>query len=114
MHWRRAAQQRNTRTDSSSRCSYRKERISEARGVEGFGKKIRHANGFRLTFEIGEDDGDIAAKLPNELAASAAGRGQRVRVGDDSNRIEAAFAFADGFENGHALGADGEPVRGVF
>jgi len=39
-----------------------------------------------------------------------AGRREGIGVSDDGNSIEPASAFADGFENGDALGANGEAV----
>src|SRR5215472_5963855 len=67
-----------------------------------------------LPARVDQDDLDVAAELPQDLAAGAAGRGQRVRVGSDGDAAELTDAFADGLENGDALGADGEAVGRVF
>jgi hypothetical protein len=56
----------------------------------------------------------IAAELPEDLAASAAGRRQRIGVGHHGHAPELARAFGDGFEDGHALGAEGQAVAGVL
>ena len=77
-------------------------------------KKLRHAEGLRLAAEIGENDFAIAAKFPDDLAASAAGRSEFFGGGDDGNGVEAARAFGNGFEDGGAFGADGESVGGIF
>ena len=71
-------------------------------------------DGFGFAFEIAEDYRDVAAKFPDDLAAGAAGGRERVGVGRNGDGVEAAFAFADGFEDGDALGANGETVGGVF
>src|SRR5580692_8733120 len=88
--------------------------ILKIRGVEGFRKELAHAQDFDFAFEIGEHDRNVATKFPDDLAAVAAGRGERVGVGDDGDGIETALAFADGFEDGDALGAESEAVSGVF
>src|SRR5690348_16073858 len=87
---------------------------SEVRGVEGFGEEVAHLRGFGPAFEVGEDDRDVAAEFPDHLTAGTAGGSESLGVGDDDDSVEAAFAFAEGFENGDAFGADGESVGGVF
>ena len=82
--------------------------------VEWFREEIFHPDCFRFAFEVRHDNGNVAAKFPNELAASAARRRQRVGVSYHGNRVEAALSFADGFEDGDALGANGEAVGSVF
>ncbi len=84
------------------------------RGVEGAREKIQGALAFDFAVKIGEDDRNVAAKFPDDLAASAAGRGEGVCVGDDGDGVEVVFSFGDGFENGDAFGAEGESVGGVF
>src|SRR5262249_23910964 len=69
---------------------------------------------FATALEIFEDDGNVAAEFPNQLATGATGRRERVGVGDDGDGVEAALAFRDGLEDGHALRADGQAVGGVF
>src|SRR5215471_14464169 len=89
-------------------------RGSQVGRVEGFGKKIAHWDGFHFAFEIGEDDGDVAAEFPDDLAAGAARRSERIGVGDDGDGVEAAFAFANSLENSDTFRADGKPVGSVF
>src|SRR5712692_3835658 len=87
---------------------------SEIRGIKWLGKQIPHAKHLSLSLEIRQDYWHVAAEFPDELAASATGGRQCVGVSDHGDGVEAAFAFADGFEDGNALGADGESVRGVL
>ena len=86
------------------------------RGVEGAREQVQRAFAFDSAVKIGEDYGDVAAKFPDDLAARAAGRRERIRVGDDSDGVEfmRAFAFGESLENGDAFGAKGEAVAGVF
>src|SRR5262245_5897101 len=86
----------------------------QARGVEGLGEEVVHCDGFSFALEVGQDDRNVAAELPDQLATGATGRGERVGIGDNRDGVEAALAFADGFEDGHSLGANREPVGGVF
>src|ERR1035438_3246755 len=56
----------------------------------------------------------IAAELPEDLAASAAGRCQRIGIGHNGHAPELACAFGDRLEDSHALGAEGQAVSGVL
>ena len=67
-----------------------------------------------LAFQVREDYFQIAAELPEDLAACAAGWGRGFGVGDNRDATEFAVAFREGFEHRHALGADGEAVRSVL
>lgn len=69
---------------------------------------------FRLSLQVRKHNWYVSAKFPDELTTSAARRRESVGVGDNSDRIEAAFAFADCFEDCDALGANGQPVCCVF
>src|SRR6266481_867302 len=84
------------------------------RGIERFGKEFAHLDDFRLALEIGHDHRNVPAKFPDQLAAGAAGWGQSVGVSHHGNSVEAALAFADGFENGDAFGAHGEAVGRIL
>src|SRR5215813_3795326 len=95
------------------RCSRNVNRL-QAGSVERLGEKTVHGDDFGFAFEIGENHRDVATEFPDELTTCAAGSGQRVGVGDNGDGIKAAFAFADGFEDGHTFGAHGETVSGVF
>ena len=81
---------------------------------KGFGKRSFKPIGFGLAARVDQHDLDVAAELPEDLAAGAAGRGEHLGIGGHGHAAELARAFGDGLENGHALGADGEPVGGVF
>jgi hypothetical protein len=86
------------------------------RGVEGARKQVKRAFAFDFAVKIGEDYGHVAAEFPDDLAAGAAGRRERVRIGDDSDSVEfmRAFALGESLENGDAFGAEGQAVAGVF
>ena len=88
--------------------------VSEVRRVKRFREKDLHLDDFHFALEIGEDHGNVAAEFPDELAAGAARGSESIGVSDDGNGVEAALAFADGFENGDAFGANGEAVGGIF
>src|SRR5438445_4053903 len=88
--------------------------LSQVRGIKRLGKEIFHLNDFYFTFQIRHNHGNVAATFPDQLAASAAGRRQHIGVGYHGNGVEAALAFADGFENGDALGAHGEAISGIL
>ncbi len=53
-------------------------------------------------------------KLPENLAAGAARRGQFVSVGGHRDTPELARAFGDGLEDGDAFGANGQTVSSVL
>src|SRR5260370_7436762 len=73
-----------------------------------------HLSGRGPSLEVRHNHGNVAAKFPDQLTACAAGGRQRVGVSYHGNGVEAAFAFADGFEDGDALGANGEAVSAIF
>ena len=73
-----------------------------------------HRNRFCFSVKVGHHHRDVTAKFPDKLAAGAARRSQRVGIGNNGDGGEAAFAFADGFEDGGAFGADSQAVSGVF
>src|SRR5579859_5818227 len=88
--------------------------LSQIRRIERFRKKVAHPQCFDSALQICQDHGDIAAKLPDQLAACTAGRRERIRVRDDSDSVKTALAFAHGFENRDTLGADSQAIGGVF
>src|SRR3954462_10641961 len=87
---------------------------SEVGGVERLGKKLTHLDLLGFAFEVREDDRNVAAEFPAKLAAGTAGCREGVGVRDDYDGVEAAFTFADGFEDGDAFGANSEAVGGVL
>jgi hypothetical protein len=69
---------------------------------------------FGFSLQVRKYDGYVTAKFPDELTTSSARRRECVGVGDNRDRVEAAFAFADCFEDCDAFGANGQPVGCVF
>src|SRR6266581_105979 len=69
---------------------------------------------FYFALEVRHDHGNVPAEFPDELAAGAARRCFCDCFRDHRDGVEAALAFADGFEDGDAFGANGEAVSGVF
>src|SRR5579885_3648119 len=86
----------------------------QARSVERFGKEFAHADDFRFAVKIREDHRNVAAELPDQLAARAAGRRQGIRIRDNGDGGKAALSFRDGLENGHPLRAHRQSIRRVF
>src|SRR5687767_10433223 len=74
--------------------------------VEGLRQQIPQLMSSRFAAEVGEDDLDVAAELPEDLAARAAGRCRLVRLADDGDAAEFAVAIGDRLEHGDALRAD--------
>src|SRR2546421_246821 len=73
--------------------------------VEGTRKEVAHLQSFCVAAKVCEHHGDVAAELPDELAARAAGRRQTLRVGDDGDCAEASRAFRNCLPDSDALGA---------
>ena len=64
--------------------------------------------------QVGEQDFEVAAELPQDLAAGAARRRRRLGVGDDREAREGAVPFGERLEHRDPLGADGQAVGGVL
>ena len=64
--------------------------------------------------EVRELNLEVAAELPEDLAARAARRRRRFRVGDDRDAREHAVPLGDRLEHRDTLGADCQAVRGVL
>src|SRR5262249_4667985 len=62
------------------------------------------------SLEVDDADPDVAAQLPQDLAAGAAGGRRPRRVRHHRDRVEAADALGDRLEHGHALRAQREAV----
>src|SRR4051812_20751238 len=76
--------------------------------VEGQGEQVAEAMAAGLLRKVGEDHLEVAAELPEDLAARAArGRGA-VCIGDDcdATKTQRSIALGDRLEHGNALGAD--------
>ena len=67
-----------------------------------------------LATKVGQNHFNIAAELPQNLAACATGRRRRVGVSHDGNTAEFAMSFGEGLEHRDTLGAEREPVRRVL
>ena len=67
-----------------------------------------------VSLEVGEDHVDVAAVLPQELAAGPAGRRRVLGVGDDDDAREDVVAVGEGFDERDAFGAKGQAVGRVL
>ena len=67
-----------------------------------------------LGAQVREDHLEVAAELPQDLAARAARRRRVGGVGHHGDAPEAAVALGERLEHRHALGADGQAVGGVL
>lgn len=83
---------------------FQKTRIERAR------EQIGNVKFFRLSVQICENNGRVARKLPDDLAAGAAGRRQRFRVGNDGKLSKLPFTFRQGFPNRDAFRADSQSI----
>ena len=86
----------------------------QKRGVERPREKLFDGQRLALAGEIFEYQFCVAAKLPQNLAASAARRGQDGSVGHHRDAPQLAGPFRDRLKDSHALGAQGEAIAGVF
>src|SRR5262245_14314053 len=68
----------------------------------------------RLAAEIGEDDLEIAAELPQDLTARAARWCRCVGIGNHSDAAELPMALGDRLEHRDALGTDRQSVGRVL
>src|SRR5260370_757926 len=64
--------------------------------------------------EVGEDDFEIAAELPENLPARTAWRRRVFRVRDDRDAREFPFAFGNRFDESDALGTDRQAVGRIL
>jgi len=64
--------------------------------------------------EVGNDNFEVSAKLPEDLSARATGRRRRLCIGDDGHTAEAPVPLRKSLEHRHALCADRQAVRGVL
>src|SRR5215210_132491 len=70
-------------------------------------EQLLHLERLGVAAQVGEDDRDVAAELPDDLAARAARRRQTLGVHDDAEALELALALRERLPDGDALGADG-------
>src|SRR5687768_15207887 len=64
--------------------------------------------------EVRKNDLEVAAELPQDLPAGAAGWRGRSGVGDHGDSTESSMSFRQCLEHGHTLGAHGEAVCRVL
>lgn len=69
---------------------------------------------FDFSFQVRKNYFRVSAEFPKDLAACPTGGCKRIGVRHHSDRIESAFAFGDGLENGDALGAQRQSVGRIF
>src|ERR1035437_8695927 len=86
----------------------------EIRYIEWLWEQLFQVVRFGFAARVHQHDLDIAAELPQNLTARAAGRRQAISIGRHGHTAELADALGNGFEHGHALGAHGEPVGGIL
>src|SRR6266536_3139146 len=82
--------------------------------LERLWKELSQLKAFLLALRGCRDDRDVAGKLPENLAASAAGRRGLVGARHDGDGAESADAFRERFPDRDPLGADGQAVRRVL
>src|SRR6266478_9127308 len=83
-------------------------------GIKRSRKQFTHPNDFGFAFQIRQNYRNVAAKLPDQLAARATRRCELIRVRNYGDGVKAALSFADGFEDGDAFSTNGEAIRRVF
>src|ERR1022692_35606 len=96
---------------ASARTKRKKLKI---RGIEGLREEIFQAIGFGFAGQVDQHQLHVAAKLPENLPAGAAGRCEIFGIGGHGHAAEVADAFRDCLEHGHAFGAEGEAVGGIL
>src|ERR1035441_7707351 len=96
---------------ASARTKRKKLKI---RGIEGLREEIFQAIGFGFAGQVDQHQLHVAAKLPENLPAGAAGRCEIFGIGGHGHAAEVADAFRDCLEHGHAFGAEGEAVGSIF
>src|SRR5712691_9143405 len=77
-------------------------------------KQILQSMGFGLAARIDQQDFEVAAKFPQNLAARPAGWRECIGVGRDGDPAEGADALRNRFENGDALGAERQAISRVL
>src|ERR1039457_6825205 len=96
---------------ASARTKRKKLKI---RDIEGLREKIFQPIGFGFAAQVDQHQLYVSAKLPENLPAGAAGRGQIFGIGGHRHAAELADAFGDGLEHGDAFGAKCQPVGGIL
>ena len=71
-------------------------------------------NSFGFAVEIGENDRNVAAEFPDDLAASSAWRSQFLSIHDNGDPAEFRNAAGDALPNRDTLRTDGQAVACRF
>ena len=88
--------------------------LREQASVERNRQQRAEAMTSRLVSEVRENDLQVPAELPQDLAARPARRRGRIRIGDDGDPREGAMALGQRFEHGHTFRANGQAVGRVL
>src|ERR1019366_6032188 len=107
----RALQMMSAGWAASARTKRKKLKI---RDIEGLREKVFQSIGFGFAAQVDQHQLHVSAKLPENLPAGAAGRGQIFGIGGHRHAAELADAFGDGLEHGDAFGAKCQPVGGIL
>src|SRR5262245_62271862 len=67
-----------------------------------------------IAAQVRENDFDIAAEFPKQLAASAARRSQNIGIGYHRDALKFGFPFGNGFPEGDPLRANRKSVGGIL
>ena len=109
------------RTIAPSQCTSHRRPVAPSDGafseetrIEWQRQQILELMPAGLATQIGEDDFEVAAKLPQDLPARAARWRRRDRVGDDGHTPECAVPFGKRLEHRDAFSADREAVSRVL
>ena len=81
---------------------------------KGLRKQLRETKGLGFAGQVGQDDLDIPAKIPHQLAARTTGRREFIRVGNDNDPDEVVCPFRKRFEQGNPFRTNRKTVAGTF
>src|SRR5208283_507723 len=87
---------------------------SQESRVEGPGEDVGQAQGLKLAVQVHQDDLEVPAELPQNLAAGPAGRSESIGIGGNGDAREADSPFGDSLQHSDSFGANGETVGGVL
>ena len=66
-------------------------------------KQLRETKGLGFAGQVRQDDLEISAKIPHQLAARATGRREFIRVGNDDDADEVVGSFRERLEQGNSF-----------
>ena len=82
--------------------------------IERYRQQIAEAHARRFAPEIRENDFEVAAELPEDLAAGSTRWCRTLRVRNDRDAAESLVPLRQRLEHGNALGTDGQTVCRVL